>query len=55
MFEKYGHTHDYEFGFKGQHATVMYIFTVKSVIKYYTGQNSTVYNIFLMHVRLLLE
>ena len=39
MLEKYLHTHDQQFGFKGQHATDMCIFTVKSVIKYYTKQN----------------
>ena len=42
MLEKYLHTHDQQFGFKSQHATDMCIFTVKSVIKYYTKQNSTV-------------
>ena len=31
----------------GQHATDMCIFTVKSVIKYYTRQNSTVFTCFL--------
>ena len=43
MLEKYLHTHDEQFGFKSQHATDMCIFTVKSVIKYYTKQNSTVF------------
>ena len=47
MFEKYLHTHDQQFGFKSQHATDMCIFTVKSVIKYYTKQNNTVFTSFL--------
>ena len=47
MLEKYLHTHDQQFGFKSQHATDMCIFTVKSVIKYYTNQNSTVFACFL--------
>ena len=47
MLEKYLHTHDQQFGFKSQHATDMCIFTVKSVIKYYTKQNSTVFTCFL--------
>ena len=55
MLEKYLHTHDQQFGFKSQHATDMCIFTVKSVIKYYTKQNSTVLHVFLMQLRLLTE
>ena len=47
MLEKYLHTHDQQFEFKSQHATDMCIFTLKSVIKYYTKQNSTVYTCFL--------
>ena len=47
MLEKYLHTHDQQFGFKSQHATYMCIFTVKSVIKYYTKQNSTAFTCFL--------
>ena len=47
MLEKYLHTHDQQFGYKSQHATDMCIFTVKSVIKYYTKQNSTVFTCFL--------
>ena len=47
MLEKYLHTHDQQFGFKSQHATDMCIFTVKSVIKYYTKQNSTAFTCFL--------
>ena len=47
MLEHYLETHDHQFGFKSQHATDMCIFTVKSVIKYYTKQNSTVFTCFL--------
>ena len=47
ILEKYLHTHDKQFGFKSQHATHMCIFTVKSVIKYYTKQNSTAFTCFL--------
>ena len=47
MLEKYLHTHDQQFGFKSQHATDMCIFTVKSLIKYYTKQNSTVFTCFI--------
>ena len=47
MLEKYLHTHDHQFGFKSQHATDMCIFTVKSVIEYYTKQNSTAFTCFL--------
>ena len=47
MIKKYLHTHDHQFGFKSQRATDMCLFTVKSVIKYYTRQNSTVYTCFL--------
>ena len=47
MLEKYLHTHDQKYGFKSQHATDMCIFTVKSVNKYYTKQNSIVFTCFL--------
>ena len=47
MLEQYLHTHDHQFGFKKQHSTDMCIFTVKSVIKYYTKQKSSVYTCFL--------
>ena len=40
-------THDHQFGFTKQHATDKCIYTVKSVIKYYTRQNSLVYTCFL--------
>ena len=36
-------THDHQFGLKSKHSTDMCIFTVKSVIKYYTEQNTAVY------------
>ena len=55
MLEKYLHTHDQQFGFKNQYATDMCIFTVKSVLKYYTKQNSNVLHVFLMQLRLLTE
>ena len=48
---KYLHTHDQQFGFRSQHATDMSIFTVKSVIKYYTKRNSDVYTCFLDAVK----
>ena len=47
MLEEYLQTHDHQFGFKKQHSTDMCIFTVKSVIKYYTKQKSSVYTCFL--------
>ena len=47
MLEMYLDTDDYQFGFKSQHATDMCIFTVKSVIKYYTKPNSSVFTCFL--------
>ena len=47
MLEKYLHTHDQQLWFKSQYATDMYIFTVKSIIKYYTKQNNTVFTCFL--------
>ena len=40
-------THDHQFGFKSKHSTDMCIFTVKSIVKYYTRQNSPVYTCFL--------
>ena len=47
MFEIYLDIDDHQFGFKSQHATDMCFFTVKSVIKYYTKQNSSVFTCFL--------
>ena len=47
IIENYICTHDHQFGFKKQHATDMCIYTVKSVIKYYTRQSSPVYTCFL--------
>ena len=47
MLEEYLQTHDHQFGFKKQHSTDMCIFTVKSVIKYYTKQKSFVYTCFI--------
>ena len=37
---KNNYDHDQQFCFKSKHATDMCIFTVKSIIKYYTEQNS---------------
>ena len=36
-------THDHQFGFKSKHSTDMCIFIVRSVIKYYTVQNTAIY------------
>ena len=43
VLDAYLITHDHQFGFKYKHSTDMCIFTVKSVIKYYTEQNTAVY------------
>ena len=40
-------THDQQFGFKSKHDTDMCIFTIKSIIKYYTEQDIHVYTCFL--------
>ena len=48
IIENYICTHDHQFGFKKQHATDMCIYrstVIKSVIKYYTRQNSLVYTV----------
>ena len=47
LLELYLITHDHQFGFKSKHSTDMCIFTVRSIIKYYTRQNSPVYTCFL--------
>ena len=47
IIELYLDTHDNQFGFKKQHSTDMCIFTLKSVIKYYTRQNTPVFSCFL--------
>ena len=47
IIEVYLDTHDHQFGFKKQHSTDMCIFTLKSVIKYYTQQSTPVYFCFL--------
>ena len=46
IIEVYLDTHDHQFGFKKQHSTDMCIFTLKSVIKYYTQQSTPVYSCF---------
>ena len=43
VLEAYLLTYDHQFGFKCKHSTDMCIFTVKSLVKYYTGQNTSVY------------
>ena len=43
ILDTYLTTHDHQFGFKSEHSTDMCIFTVKSVIKYYTEQNTAIY------------
>ena len=48
IIEKYLDKHDHQFGFKKQHSTDMCIFTLKSVIKYYTQQPTPVYSCFLV-------
>ena len=40
-------THDHQFGFKTRHSADMCIFTVKIIVKYYTGHNTLVYTCFI--------
>ena len=47
ILQMYFITHDHQFGFKTKHSADMCIFTVKSIIKYYTGHNTPVYTYFL--------
>ena len=47
IIELYLDTHDNQFEFKKQHSTDMCIFMLKSVIKYYTRQNTLVISCFL--------
>ena len=47
VLEMYLITHDHQFRFKRKHSTDMCIFTVRSIVKYYTRQHSTVYSCFL--------
>ena len=47
ILEDYLVTHDQQFGFKRKHSTDLCIFTVKSATKYYTQENSPVFNCFL--------
>ena len=47
IIELYSDTHDNQFGFKKQHSTDMCIFTLISVIKYYTRQSTPVFSCFL--------
>ena len=43
ILETYLITHDHEFRFKAKHLTDMCIFTVKTLVKYYTDQMTPVY------------
>ena len=43
VLEPYLLTNNYQFGFKSKYYTDMCNFTVKSLIKYYTDQNTSVY------------
>ena len=52
VLDTYLITHDHQFGFKSKHSIDMCIFTVKSVIKYYTEQNTAVYTCLLAGVDL---
>ena len=47
ILEDYLVRHDQQFGFKRKHSTDLCIFTVKSVTKYYTQENSPVFTCFL--------
>ena len=47
VLEMYLITHDHQFGFKSKHSTDMCIFSVKSIVKDYTKQNSPVCTCFL--------
>ena len=47
ILEDYLVTHDQQFGFKRKHSTDLCIFTVKSVTKNYTQENSLVFTCFL--------
>ena len=47
ILQMYLITHDHQFGFKTKHSADICIFTVKSIIKYYTGHNTPVYTCFL--------
>ena len=38
ILETYLITHDHQFGFKAKHSTDMCIFTIKTLVKYYTDQ-----------------
>ena len=43
ILETYLKTHDDQFRFKTKHSTDMCIFTVKTLVKYYTDQMTSVY------------
>ena len=52
ILETYLLAHDYKFGFKAKHSTDMCIFTVKTLIKYYTDQKPLFLHVYLVQVRL---
>ena len=47
ILQMYLITHDHQYGFKTKHSADMCMFTVKSIIKYYTGHNTPAYPCFL--------
>ena len=55
ILENYLFTHDQQFGFKSKHSTDFCIYTVKSVLTYYTQHHSPVYTCFWMHLKLLIR
>ena len=46
ILEEYSVTHDQQFSFKRKQSTDLCIFTVKSVTKYYTQENSPIFTCF---------
>ena len=52
VLEMYLITHDHQFGFKSKHSTDMCIFTVKSIVKYYTRQTVLCIPVFWTHLKL---
>ena len=52
VLELYLITHDHQFGFKSKHSTDMCIFTVKSIVKYYTSKTVLCIPVFWTHLKL---
>ena len=46
MLETYLESDDHKFRFRSHHVTDLYFFNVKSAIKYYTKQNSSVFTVY---------